>query len=82
MIRVAAMAAPVLAAVALALAGCGTSGGSPGKPPPHTPEEEAAIKAANAMTPQQQIEQIEKGPAPTDQKESMIRAIKAKNGLP
>ena len=71
-----------LAALALILVACGNSGGSPGKPPPHTAEEEAAIKAANAMTPQQQIEQIQTGPAPADQKEAMIRAIKEKNGLP
>lgn len=72
----------MLAALALTLGGCGESGGSPGKPPPHTAEEDAAIKAAKAATPQQQIEQIEKGPMPADQKAVMIKAIKDKNGLP
>jgi hypothetical protein len=60
--------------------GCGASNST--KAPAHTAEEDAAIRAAQALTPQQQIEQIEKGPAPADQKAAMIQAVKAKNGLP
>ncbi len=68
------------AGLALALVGCGSSTST--KAPPHTPEEDAAIKAAKALTPQQQIEQVEKGPLPPDQKATLINSIKAKNGLP
>jgi hypothetical protein len=70
----------ILASLAAVILGCGNSNST--QAPPHTAEEEAAIKAAKAMTPEQQIEQVEKGPLPPEQKAAMIQSIKAKNGLP
>lgn len=67
----------VLAAATLVAAGCS----NPNSVPAHSNTEEAAITELNKMTPEQQIERIQKGPMPESAKVSMIQKIKDKSGI-
>ena len=67
----------LLTAAAIAAAGCGSSE----TVPTHSPTEQKALAELKNMTPQQQIDRIQKGPMPASAKESMIKQIKDKNGM-
>ena len=69
-----------LLSLAAVVVGCGSSP-NPNNPPAHTAEEEAAIRSAQGLTPQQQLEQAEKSPLPADQKAALVNSIKEKHGL-
>jgi len=59
------------------LGGCGSANDIPA----HTADEQKAVDELNSMTPQQQIDRLEKGPMPADAKAAMIAKIKKENGL-
>jgi len=65
-----------IAAATLVAAGCA----SPDKVAPHSADEQKAINQLNSLTPDQQIERIQKGPMPQAAKDSMIQKIKDKAG--
>ena len=67
-----------LSVAAYAVAGCGNSQDAV---MPHSASEQKAIDAYKSMTPQQQIDMIEKGPMPPGAKEAQIKKIKAENGM-
>jgi hypothetical protein len=59
------------------LSGCGSGN----QVPAHTADEQKAVNDLNNMTPEQQIERIQKGPMPDSAKAAMIKKIKDENGL-
>lgn len=61
----------------LLLGGCGNGD----TVPKHSPEEAAALKEMESLTPEQQIERIQNGGMPESAKQAMIQEIKTKNGL-
>ncbi|MDR3688145.1 MAG: hypothetical protein P4L46_02115 [Fimbriimonas sp.] len=67
----------LLAAATLAAAGCG----NPNAVPSHSDVETKAINELKSMTPEQQIERIEKGPMPASAKAAQIQKIKDKAGI-
>ena len=71
-----------LALVALPLigggiAGCGSSASGPAA---HTSDEQKAVDSVKNQTPEQQIAAAENSPMSRDQKDAVIKSIKAKNG--
>jgi hypothetical protein len=68
----------LLAAATLVAAGCGSSDNSVMA---HSDSEAQAISKMNAMTPEQQIDMIQKGPMPASAKGPMIQKIKDKYGI-
>ncbi|RYG42937.1 hypothetical protein EON79_17950 [bacterium] len=64
-------------AAALLLGGCGNADSVPA----HSAEEQKAIDELKTLTPEQQIDRIQKGGMPQAAKDAMIRDIKAKHGL-
>jgi len=75
--RAVAKSALFLTAATLVAAGCGNSANVPA----HSATEDKAIAELKSMTPQQQIDRIQKGPMPASAKESMIKKIKDANGM-
>lgn len=67
----------LFAAALLFAGGCGNGD----TVPKHSPEEEAALKEMQTLTPEQQIERIQNGGMPESAKQAMIQEIKTKNGL-
>ncbi|MGV3615550.1 MAG: hypothetical protein ACO1SV_09475 [Fimbriimonas sp.] len=63
---------------AACLVGCG---GPANGTAAHTSEEEKAVREAQSLTPQQQLERAEASQLPADQKAALINSIKAKHGL-
>jgi hypothetical protein len=59
------------------LGGCGSANDVPA----HTADEQKAVSELNSMTPQEQIDRLEKGPMPAAAKAAMIAKIKKDNGL-
>lgn len=59
------------------LGGCGNAD----QVPAHTADEQKAVDELASLTPQQQIDRIEKGPMPAAAKTAMIDKIKKENGL-
>jgi len=49
--------------------------------PKHGADDQKAIDKVNAMTPQQRIDMIQKGPMPQAAKDHMIKQIKEENHL-
>lgn len=73
-----ALSACCLIAVSLpVLSGCGAGN----QVPAHTADEQKAVEELKNMTPEQQIERIQKGPMPESAKAAMIKKIKDENGL-
>jgi hypothetical protein len=68
----------LLTVTALAVTACD----NPNAVPTHSAADDKAINALKSMTPQQQIDLIQKGPMPPSAKASMIKKIKDKNGIP
>lgn len=62
---------------AFAIGGCQDDHGAP----PHTADEEKAVREAQNLTPEQQIERAEKSPMPQSAKDALIKSIKEKNGM-
>jgi hypothetical protein len=70
------------ALISLFVAGVVISGCNSGNTiPQHSPDDQKAIDKINAMTPQERIDLIQKGPMPPAAKESMIKKIKEENHL-
>ena len=67
----------ILPVAALVATGCN----NPNAVLPHSPDEQKAYDRLNAMTPQQRIDAIEKGPMPAGAKAKMIQEIKDKAGI-
>lgn len=67
----------ILPVAVLLAAGCN----NPNAVLPHSPDERKAYDQLNAMTPQQRIDAIEKGPMPAGAKAKMIQDIKDKAGI-
>jgi hypothetical protein len=67
----------LLAVATLVSAACD----NPNAVPAHSATEQKAINDYNKLTPQQQIDLIEKGPMPAAAKAAMVQRIKTKNGL-
>lgn len=57
--------------------GCGSGNDIPA----HTADEQKAVDELKSLTPQQQIDRLEKGPMPAAAKAAMIDKIKKENGL-
>ena len=57
--------------------GCGNADAIPS----HTADEQKAVDELQSLTPQQQIDRLEKGPMPAAAKAAMIAKIKKDNGL-
>jgi len=71
LLAVALLAAPLLG-------GCGNN---PDAVPAHTAQEQKLIDEMKSLTPQQQIERIQKGPMPESAKAATIQKIKDANGI-
>ena len=69
----------LLVAAALTFVGGGCKGAD--SVPGHTAAEDAAIAAQKKLTPEQQIEQIQKSPQPEGAKAALIQRIKDQNGM-
>ncbi len=67
----------LLAAATLVAAGCGSSDAVPA----HSASEQKALNEYKSLTPQQQIDRIQKGPMPASAKEAMIKKIKDQNHM-
>jgi len=67
----------LIAAAALVAAGCGSADSVP----KHGADDQKAIDAYNAMTPQQHIDLILKGPMPQAAKDASIKKIKEQNHM-
>ena len=67
----------LLTAAALAAAGCGSGDTIP----KHGADDQKAIDAYNAMSPQQRIDMINKGPMPASAKAEAIKKIKDANHM-
>jgi len=67
----------LLAAATLVAVGCS----NPNQVPSHSAADDKAISELKAMTPEQQIDRIQKGPMPESAKAAQIQKIKEKAGI-